>query len=183
MGKYLINRSGKNLTVTKTNGGSDVIGTIKPNEVYANTHEWSGNHAGIDYQAVYFRNSSGKFEHGWLSGISGTKAATPLTDCCLYKADLSAYGLGSNESLFSLRRDTYMYQYDADGTIGTKIKLIAGEHIITTQNGTCGRHNPHLMSISGFAIDGDDPQKCDFFIDVCNGSMAFSNFVLEGELR
>lgn len=31
MGHFCINRSGKNLTVTRTNGGGGVIGTIKPN--------------------------------------------------------------------------------------------------------------------------------------------------------
>ncbi len=180
MGRYLINRSGKNLTVTKTNGGSDVIGTIKPNEVYANTHAWAGNHAGVDYQAIYFRNSLGQYERGWLSNISGTKAATPLIDCCLYTTDLTFFGKSDKEATFKLRRDTYMYQYDSDEDVGTTIKLKEGCYITTT-NGTCGSKAPYLMSISSFGEE--EPNACDFFINVCNGNMDFSSFVLDGTLR
>ena len=53
MGNYCVNRSGRTFTITRTNGGSDVIGTLYPNEIFAWTGGWNGNHTGVDYKRIY----------------------------------------------------------------------------------------------------------------------------------
>ena len=42
MGNYCVNRSGKIWNITKVNGGTEVIGKLYPNEIFAWTGDWPG---------------------------------------------------------------------------------------------------------------------------------------------
>lgn len=50
MGTLFVNKSGRAFKITRTNGGSDVIGTLPVNAIFAWTDSWAGNGAGADYQ-------------------------------------------------------------------------------------------------------------------------------------
>ena len=53
MGTLFVNKSGRAFKITRTNGGSDVIGTLPVNAIFAWTDSWDGNGAGADYQGIY----------------------------------------------------------------------------------------------------------------------------------
>jgi hypothetical protein len=53
MGTLFVNKSGCAFKITRTNGGSDVIGTLPVNAIFAWTDSWAGNSAGADYQGIY----------------------------------------------------------------------------------------------------------------------------------
>ena len=79
MGTLFVNKSGRAFKITRTNGGSDVIGTLPVNAIFAWTDSWAGNGAGADYQGIYCNGM-----YGWIDGATGTGAFTPLTECGLY---------------------------------------------------------------------------------------------------
>ena len=78
MGTLFVNKSGRAFKITRTNGGSDVIGTLPVNAIFAWTDSWAGNGAGADYQGIYCNGM-----YGWIDGATGTGAFTPLTECGL----------------------------------------------------------------------------------------------------
>ncbi len=173
---FCVNRSGKSLTVTLTNGGSQVIGTITPNEVYMWLESWNGNVVeGADYQAIYFKAADGTFKNGWVNGITGTRAMTRLTECSLYDIDILGTGV---QSVFRTRRAVDKYS-----TSGNKIGTIPANSFVSTENATCGSTNHKLMHIASWGEDGSDPTLCNMFIDPTEAGMAFSSFALEGELN
>ena len=43
MGTLFVNKSGRAFKITRTNGGSDVIGTLPVNAIFAWTDSWAGN--------------------------------------------------------------------------------------------------------------------------------------------
>lgn len=177
MGHFCINRSGKNLTVTRTNGGGGVIGTIKPNEVFVWIAAWSGNDAGdYDAQQIFFKRSDSEFVPGWVSGVTDIGGLTPLKRCSLYDIDIG-YGNGV-ESVFQTR--SAVKRYDKSGKY---VNTISANSFVTTKNATCGSSNRKLMHISSWGPDGGEPTPCDSFIDVCASSMQFNSFALKGELR
>ena len=45
MGTLFVNKSGRAFKITRTNGGSDVIGTLPVNAIFAWTDSWAGNGA------------------------------------------------------------------------------------------------------------------------------------------
>lgn len=73
MGTLFVNKSGRAFKITRTNGGSDVIGTLPVNAIFAWTDSWAGNGAGADYQGIYCNGM-----YGWIDGATGTGAFTPL---------------------------------------------------------------------------------------------------------
>ncbi len=146
MGNYCVNRSGRTFTITRTNGGSDVIGTLYPNEIFAWTGSWNGNHTGVDYQSIYFRNSSGVPTHGWLSGPSGTNCLTLLPT---FRYQMVTWN-GKQYYAFKLRRAEEYYN-SSGGLLGT---IPAGRLILTDRNATCGQSNPGLMNFYAFQVSG-----------------------------
>ena len=82
MGTLFVNKSGRAFKITRTNGGSDVIGTLPVNAIFAWTDSWAGNGAGADYQGIYCNGM-----YGWIDGATGTGAFTPLTECGLYNVE------------------------------------------------------------------------------------------------
>ena len=163
--------------MTKTNGGSDVIGTIRPNEVFIWTHGWNGNEAaGSDFQGISFKNSSNIFVNGWLNGATDIGGLTPLTKCSLYDLDL---GLGHGvESIFQTRIAVSKFN-----TSGKQIGTLPANYFVVTKNGTCGATNKKLMHISACGAPDNGPEECDCFINVCSTSMLFNSFALKGQLR
>ena len=93
MGTLFVNKSGRAFKITRTNGGSDVIGTLPVNAIFAWTDSWAGNGAGADYQGIYCNGM-----YGWIDGATGTGAFTPLTECGLYNVDVD--GDGTVEAVF-----------------------------------------------------------------------------------
>ena len=177
MGYYCINRSGKTLSVTQSNTGGNVVGTIAPNEVFMYVSGWNGNVAeGADSHIIRFQKSSNVFETGWLNGATHIRGLTPLTECSLYNLDIG-FGHGI-ESIFQTRRT--LKRYDKAGKY---IALLPVNSFVVTKNATCGNSNYRYMSISAYGIDGGDPIPFDGFIDVCTGDMSFNNFALKGTLR
>ena len=102
MGTLFVNKSGRAFKITRTNGGSDVIGTLPVNAIFAWTDSWAGNGAGADYQVIYCNGM-----YGWIDGATGTGAFTPLTECGLYNVDVD--GDGTVEAVFQTRRAAKYY--------------------------------------------------------------------------
>ena len=102
MGTLFVNKSGRAFKITRTNGGSDVIGTLPVNAIFAWTDSWAGNGAGADYQGIYCNGM-----YGWIDGATGTGAFTPLTECGLYNVDVD--GDGTVEAVFQTRRAAKYY--------------------------------------------------------------------------
>lgn len=175
MAHFCINRSGKNLTVTRVNNGEGVIGTIKPNEVFVWLHEWNGNAGGADSQAIYFQNN-GTFENGWINGATAIGGITPLTRCSLYDVD-TGYGNGV-ESVFQTRYA--VCRYDASGKY---VDTLPANTFLTTKNCTSGETYRKRMHISSYGPDGGDPRQCNSFIDITAAGMQFNSFALKGTLR
>lgn len=51
MGTVCVNRSGRSWPVTRTNGGSDVIAYLNPNDVFSWTHGFNGND-GVNIETI-----------------------------------------------------------------------------------------------------------------------------------
>lgn len=178
MGHFCINRSGKNLTVTRVNNGGECVGTIAPNEVFVWTGAWSGNGVeGADSQAVFFKKNGIFFETGWINGATASGGLTPLVHCSLYDVDT---GMGNGvESVFQTK-----YPVKRFDTKGNFVDTLPINTFVTTKEGACGASNRNLMYISSRGVDGGDPVPCESFIDVCEAGMIFKNtFSLLGTLR
>jgi len=147
MGNYCVNRSGKIWNITKVNGGTEVIGKLYPNEIFAWTGDWPGNFTGVDYQSIYFRNSNGVPTHGWLAGPSGTGCLTLLPQLCYKKVTWK----GKTYYAFKLRRPENYYSANG-GMMGT---IPAGRLILTDDKAVCGQNNPGLMNFYAFQASGD----------------------------
>lgn len=119
MGHFCINRSGKNLTVTRVNNGGECVGTIAPNEVFVWTGAWSGNGVeGADSQAVFFKKNGIFFETGWINGAIAIGGLTPLVHCSLYDVDT---GMGNGvESVFQTK---YPVKHTAILKDGSKVLI------------------------------------------------------------
>ena len=145
MGNYCVNRSNQVWNITRSNGGTDVIGKLYPNEIFAWVGGWEGNHSGTDYQRIYFRNSEGVPTHGWLAGPSGTGCLTLLPEVC-YK---EVIWKGNTYYAFKLRRAEKYYSANG-GMMGT---LPEGYIILTDRDAACGQSNPGLMNIYAFEAE------------------------------
>lgn len=168
MATICVNRSGKSWKVTKTNGGTDYIGTIKSNQVFVWTGSWNGNEGGgADYQGVYFNGG-----HGWVDGGSGTGLFTSLTNCGLYKVDID----GKSQAVFQTRRSSPYYN-----SKGEYLGNIPAGWYVSTKDASAGKENPKLMHIDTYG-EGD-PTGRNAFIDTgLNKYPDFSNFNLIGKL-
>lgn len=176
MAHFCINRSGRNLTVTRVNNGEGVIGTIKPNEVFVWLYSWSGNEGGgADSQGVFFMNNT-SFETGWINGATSIGGITPLTRCSLYDIEM---GMGTGvESIFQTR-----YKVNRYDTNGNYVGTLPANTYISTKSGTSGETNHKIMHISSFGEDGSGPTPCNSFIDITAAGMQFASFALKGTLR
>lgn len=155
MGTIYVNKSGKSWNVSSGNGTTDTVTTIRPNDVFAWTNGWNGNAAaGTDYQGVYIRG-----KRGWTTGMTGTKAFTPIKNCGKYKIDIE----GKNCAVFQTRRPTAYYN-----SSGAKMGTMPTGCYLATQSGTAGQSNPGLMYVDFWGVG--DPTNRNVFVDVGIGA-------------
>lgn len=81
MGTLFVNKSGRAFKITRTNGGSDVIGTLPVNAIFAWTDSWAGNGAGADYQGIYCNGMYGWI--GWSYWYRSIYTSNRMLDCTM----------------------------------------------------------------------------------------------------
>ena len=160
MGTLFVNKSGRAFKITRTNGGSDVIGTLPVNAIFAWTDSWAGNSAGADYQGIYCNGM-----YGWIDGATGTGAFTPLTECGLYNVDVD--GDGTVEAVFQTRRAAKYY----DKT-GKYLGTVPKGYFVATSSNTSGKSHPNLMYVERWGEE--DPSNGPMFMDT--GMDRYPNF-------
>ena len=151
MGTLFVNKSGRAFKITRTNGGSDVIGTLPVNAIFAWTDSWAGNGAGADYQGIYCNGI-----YGWIDGATGTGAFTPLTECGLYNVD--GDGDDTVEAVFQTRRAAKYY----DKT-GKYLGTVPKGYFVATSSNTSGKSHPNLMYVERWGEE--DPSNGPMFMD------------------
>lgn len=187
MGRICVNRSGRSWSVTETNAGGAVIGTIEPNEVFTWVAAWPGNEAGqSDEQRIYFRNSSGVLKYGWINNASAYNTFTSLSNFGKFNANLN----NKNCAVFRTRRTVKVYDtagnpYRVRNPINSSEYLINGSlsanSYVATSDATCGATHPGWMYVECFGPN--DPSFGPGFVDIgLNVSSSPSGISLEGSL-
>lgn len=115
---FLINKSGKTISVYADPDGKTVAGTISNREAFGYNRNWGGDHV---FNNIIYLNSAGKLSYGYIidppSGVM-----TPCTDYPYGTATIE----GATYKTFIMRksRTIYTVQGNVWGTVGTN-RLVA----------------------------------------------------------
>lgn len=155
MGSFCVNLSNQTIPVWKDITFSEVIGHIRPRDIYVYEEYWNGNHvAQTDNTRVTYFPGNGTAVEGWIGNLP-TNTATPLKSCALYQTAIDPDG--AVQSVFTTKRAVVVY--NPDGTYSTALPRLC---YLASSTCLAGETNKDYMFVEYAGVH--EPMPCQWFV-------------------